>query len=183
MIANLHQYIVGRAQTDLASSGMSQALGSKSNSIGLILTERLINVPPEVVPPMYNMLLEEVTWALEEKEPYDFTHYLILSKRYREVDPEVDAEDDDMPKQKKQKKSKRPNTTQAFYFHPEDEILHNFASAQSDYDYASGRTDGQSDSKRAFQDLGIQPIGHMILIEAQRFNEAVKALQQPFERN
>jgi len=31
------------------------------------------------------MLLEEIAWAQEEKEPYTFSHYLILSKTYIEV--------------------------------------------------------------------------------------------------
>jgi protein BCP1 len=29
--------------------------------IGLILTERVLNVPSEAVPPMYSMLLEEIS--------------------------------------------------------------------------------------------------------------------------
>ena len=47
-------------------------------------------MPSEISPPMYTMLLEEIQWALEEKEPYQFTHYLIWSKVYNEVASALD---------------------------------------------------------------------------------------------
>ena len=76
-------------------------------------------MPSEVVPSMYNMLLEEISWALEEKEPYNFTHYLILSKTYTEIESKLDAEDS-RPSKKKKAKGEKAET---FYFHPEDEVL------------------------------------------------------------
>jgi protein BCP1 len=36
------------------------------------------------------------------------------------------------------------------------------------------QAEGQSDSKRAFQELGIRPQGHLVLIEASKFEAAVK---------
>lgn len=36
--------------------------------------------------------------------------------------------------------------------------------------------EGKADSKRAFQDLGVKPQGHLVLIERGRFEEAVKAV-------
>lgn len=142
--------------------------------IGLILTERLINVPAQVVPPMYTMLLEEIAWALEEKEPYNFTHYLIISKTYQEVESKLDQEDD-RPQKKKKKAGNEGSET--FYFHPEDEVLHKHALCYTGYNYTH-ETEGQSDSKRAFQELGIHPQGHMILIEASKFEAAVANLKE-----
>jgi protein BCP1 len=34
--------------------------------IGLLLSERLINMPVQIVPPMYKMLQEEIQWAIED---------------------------------------------------------------------------------------------------------------------
>ena len=142
--------------------------------IGLILTERLINVPSEVSPPMYTMLLEEIQWALEEKEPYSFSHYLILSKTYREVASKLD-EEDDRPK-KKTKASGQPS--EIFYFHPEDEVFNRHTTCNGSFEYSTKQDDGHSDSKRAFQELGIRPQGHMMLIEATKFEPAVKAVAE-----
>ena len=144
-----------------------------------MLTERLINIPSEVVPPMYNMLLEEISWAIEEKEPYDFTHYVIFSKIYREVASPLDEED--VPKQKKQKKAAEKGSSETFYFHPEDEVLQRHAAAFGSFDYL--KEAAGSDSKRTFQELGVKPEGHMILIEAAKFEGAVKALQEYFNQS
>ncbi|KAI9679451.1 MAG: Mss4p nuclear export [Caeruleum heppii] len=140
--------------------------------VGLILTERLINIPSEVVPPMYQMLQEEIAWALQDKEPYSFSYYLILSKTYVEVASSLDQEDDRL--KKKSKKAK--DSVETFYFHPEDEILHQHALWHGDFSYTKEEGEGHSDSKRTFQEMGVKPQGHMILIEAAKFEPAVKAV-------
>jgi protein BCP1 len=146
-----------------------------SSQVGLILTDRLLNMPSEIVPPMYTMLLEEIQWALEEKEPYQFTHYLIWSKVYHEVASALDDESEERPK-KKSKASKGAGGGELFYFHPEDEILQKYAIAHGTFDYDTKADEGASDSRRVFSEAGIKPSGHLILIEAAKFESAVKAI-------
>jgi protein BCP1 len=140
--------------------------------IGLILTERLINIPAEVVPPMYTMLLEEISWAVDDKEPYTFSHYLVLSKTYEEVESQLDMMES-RPQKKKRKEGHRSNRD-LFYFHPEDEVLERHSLCYGSYNYSKPQADGHSDSKRAFQELGIKPQGHMMLMEAANLEAAVK---------
>ncbi|KAK2867924.1 Mss4p nuclear export [Arthroderma sp. PD_2] len=174
VIKSLTDYIRTKSSTPGCFSLNQMLSQPEIPEIGLILTERLINVPAQVVPPMYTMLLEEISWALEEKEPYRFTHYLIISKTYKEVVSKLD-EEDDRPQKKKKKAANESSET--FYFHPEDEILHKYALCHEGYNYTH-ETEGQSDSKRAFQELGIHPQGHMILIEASKFEAAVVNLKE-----
>ena len=141
--------------------------------MGLILTERLVNVPPEVVPPMYNLLFEEIAWALEDKEPYTFSHYLIVSKTYTEVVSSLDQEES--RPQKKSKKGKGGGS-EVFYFHPEDEVLQRHSVGYGSFEYTKQGGEGMSDSKRAFQELGIRPQGHVMLIESEKLEGAVKAV-------
>jgi len=172
-IAQLVQYLRGKANSNPALVKLSELLSQPSvPAIGLVLTERLINVPAEVIPPMYTMLLEEIQWALEEKEPYQFTHYLILSKTYTEVASVLD-EEEDRPKKKKKASS---SAIETMYFHPEDEVLQRHALCYGGYDYTTKQDHGQSDSKRAFQELGIKPQSHAMLIEALKFQGAVEAI-------
>lgn len=123
---------------------------------------------------MYNMLLEEIQWANEEKEPYTFSHYLILSKTYTEVASQLDQEDDRPRKKKKASGS----AAEVLYFHPEDEVFQRHAVSYGPYQYSTPQDDGHSDSKRAFQELGIRPQGHMILLNASKFESAVKEVAQ-----
>ena len=122
---------------------------------------------------MYNMILEEISWAVEEGEAYQFSHYLVVSKTYTEI--ESDLPQGDRP-QKKSKKSKGSSEREVFLFHAEDEILQKHALAYGSYEYSMQDGEGASDSKRAFQDLGIRPQGSLILFEADKLRATVKAL-------
>ncbi|KAG5439634.1 hypothetical protein PCK2_000768, partial [Pneumocystis canis] len=66
------------------SKTLNGLLKETNENVGLILSERLVNMPIQIVPPMYEMLFEEIEWALENKEPYNFSHYIILSRSYQE---------------------------------------------------------------------------------------------------
>ena len=156
---------------------MSNVMTDKSHAcVGLVLTERLMNVPTQVVPPMYSMLREEISWALEAKEPYDFTHFLILSKTYQEFASAREQDENSVHKHKKQKKSNQQSTNELFYFHPEDEALERHATTFGRFEYRNHSS--ESDSKRAFQELGIKPQGHLILIEARKLEDAIYAIQE-----
>ena len=178
-IKGLVDYICSRSLASEKTNVVPLLVRGDGNArVGLVLTERLINIPTEVTPPMYKMLLEEITWAQDEGEPYHFTHYLILSKTYLEIASLLADADETTPKQKKAKKAEPKSALESFYFHPEDQILHNFAATYTDFTYKTEAN--QSDSKRAFQDLGIKPQGHMILIEAPKLQPAVTAMLESF---
>ena len=124
------------------------------------------------------MLLEEISWALEEKEPYEFSHYLILSKTFTEIESSIDQVQEDRPS-KKSKGSKMANgNSETFYFHPEDEVLRKHAVEHGFFEYTRQDAEGVPDSKRAFQDLGIRPQGLLMLIETSKFEAAVKAIEK-----
>lgn len=160
------KYLVEKAQTNEALPAVAELIKA-GNHVGLVFSERLINMPSEIAPPLYSMLIEEVEAAVEDKEPYEFSHYLILSRIYQEVESTLDVED------RKRKKAKEEASR--FHFHPEDEVLQKHAVAYGSFSYTK-EDDAVADSKRAFQELGIKTYGHMILIEASKFQGAVKAI-------
>lgn len=174
IVTDLAQYILEKSKSSSDLSTLGPILSSPNAQVGLILAERLINVPSEISPPMYSMLIDEIEAAVEDKEPYEFTHYLIISKNYREIASTLDQED--APKTKKNKGGKA--SKEVFYFHPEDEVLQKHALLSGSYEYTKDEGDGMADSKRAFSDLGIKPQGSMMLIEASKFQGAVKAISE-----
>lgn len=171
-IADLTSYIADKSRTNDALAPVAQVLGAAGAQVGLVLSERLINMPTEIVPPMYKMLVEEIADAVEDKEPYEFTHYLILSKTYNEVEP--DAE---LRTERRGKKQRGNEAASMFYFHPEDEVLARHALAHGGYSYTH-EEEGAEQSKRAFQEMGIRSQGYLILIEASKFKGAVEAVEQ-----
>lgn len=138
--------------------------------VGLVFSERLINVPSEVGPPMYSMLVDEIEAAVEDKEPYEFTHYLILTRAYIEVESTINTEE------RKQKKP-RGASPKAEFFHPEDETFNKAATAFGSFNYTK-EEEVAADSKRAFQEMGIQTTGHLILLEASQLNLCIKNMQE-----
>lgn len=163
-------YLETKARSNPSLAKLAEVLANPSCQVGLVLAERLINVPTEIAPPMFSMLIDEVEAAVEDKEPYNFTHYLVLSRTYREVESALDQED--APKQKK----KKATEAETFYFHPEDEALHRYAVAFGGWDFTHDGGKEAADSKRAFQEMGIIPQGHATLIEVSNFPAAVKAV-------
>lgn len=170
IMKDLTRYIIEKSKTVEQLAGLEGLIAT--NQVGLVLAERLINVPSEISPPMYGMLIDEIEAAVEDKEPYEFTHYLILSKTYHEIASVLDQEE--KPRSKKNKAGRGNRET--FYFHPEDEVLQRHALGHGNYEYTKDEGEGMADSKRAFSEMGIKGQGSLILIEASKFERAVKAI-------
>ncbi|KAH8159296.1 hypothetical protein CIB48_g8954 [Xylaria polymorpha] len=165
-MAQLISYLSERAKGVESLAHIIPELLASGQHVGLVLSERLINMPADIAPPLYTMLIEEIQDAVDDKEPYEFTHYLIVSKTYHEIESTLVEE-------RKKKKGKQDATL--YYFHPEDEVLQKHAVAHGSYPFTK-TDDAVADSKRAFQEMGVMPMGSMILIEASKFSDAVKAV-------
>ncbi|TPX58566.1 hypothetical protein SpCBS45565_g07966 [Spizellomyces sp. 'palustris'] len=145
---------------------------------GLIFNERLINMPPQIVPPMLKMLLEEMEWAVEDGEPFRFEYYIYISKVYKEIESTLAEEDGVVIESSKKGKKKRAKTsieTSTFYFQPEDEIIQEHAEFSFDFKFAKEAQ--SSDSRRAFQEYGIDPLRRVFVIK----EEKIKAILEQFE--
>lgn len=59
---------------------LSRLLSSSDIDIGLIISERIINMPPQISVPLYQTLSNEVRKARARNLPFNFTHYLLISK-------------------------------------------------------------------------------------------------------
>ncbi|KAL9091847.1 MAG: hypothetical protein Q9159_001219 [Coniocarpon cinnabarinum] len=159
---------------------------TETKRVGLVLSERLVNMPPAVAPALWRLLNEEITSATAD-DPYYFTHFLVISKTYVEVvstlpsmDLDSDSDEDSSRKSKKARKGKDKRQKDGkdgdmLFFHPEDEVLLSFATAQGGFAYDNEEM-GSEDRTRAFAESGIRPKGLMYLIERQRLEEVVRGV-------
>ncbi|PQE17311.1 BCP1 protein [Rutstroemia sp. NJR-2017a BVV2] len=178
-VKGLREYLCGMAKEGGEIRGVleGKGKGKGKGDTGVVLAERLINVPAEVAPPMYGMLVDEIEAAVEDGEPYEFSHYLVVSKGYREVESRLDREEQGPRNKKSKGKGKADGSSgELFYFHPEDEVLKRFACAYEEFEYKKDEGEGMADSKRAFQEMGIRAVGELILIEGSKWEECVKAM-------
>lgn len=110
-----------------------QTLDNTGNKrCALVMSERLINMPPEVVPPLYKITLEDVSQHLGDGKTYDF--YVIVSRKY-EVNFDMD-EDLSNPQQDRSKK--RVKNDEIDYFHEEDRFFEKYAKIHFQSDAKKG---------------------------------------------
>jgi protein BCP1 len=65
-IKALVDYILKKAGASSTLYLTLETLLSPPQHVGFIFSERLINMPVQVVPPMYRMLSDEINWANDE---------------------------------------------------------------------------------------------------------------------
>ncbi|KAK9481194.1 p21-C-terminal region-binding protein-domain-containing protein [Lipomyces japonicus] len=176
-IQQVRDYLFNKTKKSEAFNTKLRALlgdDATTTKTGIIFSERLINMPIEVVPPMYKMLVDEMQRAIENDEPFKFDYYLIISKSFTEIASKLDDEDE----QPKKKKKSAKQSKEIFYFHAEDEIIQRRSEYYLQYKFT--KQGQEADSKRTFQDYGISPQGQLMLIDAKNFTEFVEEIGSLF---
>lgn len=59
---------------------LSRLLTTLDSDVGLIISERIINMPPQISVPLYQTLSNEVKKAKAKNLPFNFTHYALICK-------------------------------------------------------------------------------------------------------
>ncbi|XP_019462559.1 PREDICTED: protein BCCIP homolog [Lupinus angustifolius] len=97
-------------------------LEEQACDVGLLVSQRVVNLPPQLLPPLYDGLFDEVSWATEDeptedlRKSFQFKHYIILSKIYKHKNAE------------QKRKLSDDSEAEMIYIKPEDEIFHKLSS-------------------------------------------------------
>ncbi|KAI4357614.1 hypothetical protein L6164_001553 [Bauhinia variegata] len=97
-------------------------LGEQAYNVGLLVSQRVVNLPPQLLPHLYDALFDEVSWATEDepteelRKSFQFRHYIILSKIYKQKNTG------------QKRKSSIDDDVATIYIKPEDEIFHKLSS-------------------------------------------------------
>lgn len=183
-IQQIKKYLLKKSERTPASSGfMTDILAGHApkGKVGLLLSERVVNMPPQVIPPMLKMLLEELQQATEEQEPFDLEYFILLSPMYRETeaihDDDDDGGDDDEGEgsKKNQKKPKQQSLTDAF-MRAEEEIMAEFASHSFNYKFS--RNNRTADSRNSFSDFGLEPSRRCLIIPKSQMSAMLHSIEQ-----
>ncbi|CAE6507447.1 unnamed protein product [Rhizoctonia solani] len=145
-----------------------QALAASSGHTGLIISERLINMPPQIMPPMYRMLGEELVNAASQNEPFSFDNYVLVSRCFRFDDNEESATGTSQPVKKQKRKGGILRS-----YHAEDEHIEKIASAKAEYEYTS-RIEREQDS------FGVDVAGRVMVFPHSKFAALVSLVDAGF---
>lgn len=154
-----------------AATGASKAL-----KVGWIVSERMINMPVEVVPPMYKMLLQEMEKAEDAHEKYEFDYFLVISKIYKLVKSNIDEEEELSKKKRHMPAGASPDEFD--YFHYEDIVLEGNAKYHTHCEYIEQHQD--TDSRRVFTEYGIDPRFSVILLDKKGLAKSVPEMEEKF---
>jgi len=173
-IKSLTEYFLSKADPNSALRAvLEDALVSSSNShVGLILSERLVNMPVQIVPPMYRMLADEVKWAVEEGEPFNFEYYLIVTRIYY-LSPEELVDLGQNPDRVKRRRGEVKTHDTPRFFHPEDEQFQQASTHFIHYQF----TDAQP---READSFGLDTRGCLMFVSADKLPHIISDIQQRY---
>ncbi|KAG8382740.1 hypothetical protein BUALT_Bualt05G0108700 [Buddleja alternifolia] len=115
-IVELKNYLLKVCQDMDVIANLRSLLGEHALDVGLIVSQRVVNLPPQLLPPLYDGLFDEIEWATEDEptqelqRSFRFKFYLIISKLYKH-------------KNANQTKGTKARDEDVIYIKPEDEIF------------------------------------------------------------
>jgi hypothetical protein len=127
-VQSVLKYVLGRVGTSSQVDEWKRILGKKESRVGLILSERIANLPDHLAPHLNSITLSEIA-QLSPNPGYNY--FLILTNTYKqgseEDEPNPMMDDDEKPAKKKKKHSAASSAgisldPTVHYYKPEDEV-------------------------------------------------------------
>lgn len=64
---DLEEYLLKVYQEKDEINNLRSLLVEKAHEVGLLVSQRVVNLPPQLLPPLYDALFDEVLWATEDE--------------------------------------------------------------------------------------------------------------------
>ncbi|KAJ7801893.1 p21-C-terminal region-binding protein-domain-containing protein [Mycena olivaceomarginata] len=170
-VLNMHYFLDKTAQADPAfNATLAGLFRGQGTHVGLVLCERLVNMP------------------VQTSEPYAFTHLLFVSRAYHLSDAEEEALANRAPAGKSSKKSKKQKGPQPpsqarpqdgiYSFHPEDACIEekppSTPSTSLSYPFSASPEPREPDA------FGLDVRGRLMLVDASRWEELVAKMAEVY---
>merc|ERR1712168_120944 len=144
---------------------LEHVLGDTSKPVGLLLSERFINVPPQIALPMHKQLQEELAEAQRTNKPSGRCHYcLMISKTCKEATKSIPARGG-VPKD------------ELMFVNAEEEFFYEQASLKFHYSVQE-ETDSCLSGRWSFDDVPMKPFRTVMLVPADRIPAIMDKLKE-----
>ncbi|XP_073309878.1 protein BCCIP homolog [Primulina huaijiensis] len=88
-LTEFKDYLLEVCQGKDVVASLKSLFGEHALGVGIIVSQRVVNLPSQLLPPLYDALFDEIAWATED-EPTDelrnsfrFKTYIVISKIYK----------------------------------------------------------------------------------------------------
>lgn len=61
------EFLLKACQGEDIVDDLRSVLGEQALNVGLLVSQRVVNLPPQLLPPLYDALFDEVSWATEDE--------------------------------------------------------------------------------------------------------------------
>ncbi|KAK7019726.1 Mss4p nuclear export [Paramarasmius palmivorus] len=183
-IKAIGSYILQKTASDPDFHSRVQTLFNQTeNHVGLVICERLINMPVETVPPMYRMLTEELKNAVAQNLPFVFTDLIFVSRAYHLTEAEEQFLVNNANTRTTSKRSKKakevpeePRPSDGIYsFHPEDDHIKTSSSHSVEYKFNNAPPEPRDN-----ESFGLDTRGRLMLVPISRFEGLVAQISQAY---
>ncbi|XP_043845920.1 BRCA2 and CDKN1A-interacting protein isoform X1 [Dromiciops gliroides] len=145
---------------------LDKLFNDPSKPVGFLLSERFINVPPQIALPMHQQLQKELVAARQANQPCGKCHYyLMISKTFQEASGRA------------RNKGSVPRKGELMFANAEEEFFYEKAllkfsySVQEESDLALG-------GRWSFDDLPMKPLRTVMLIPASKMSAVMETLKE-----
>lgn len=120
-IVELKGYLLKVCEGSTLLGELKRLLEDKAEHVGLVVSQRVMNLPPQLLPHLYNALFDEILWATEDeptedlRKSFQFRYYLLVTKIYKKISHVKQV-------------SATSNNEDIIYLKPEDEFFHELSS-------------------------------------------------------
>lgn len=66
-VMDIKRFLLEVCQEKSIQQDMNFLLGEQARDVGLVISQRVLNLPPQLLPPLYDGLFDEVSWATEDE--------------------------------------------------------------------------------------------------------------------
>ncbi|XP_071380087.1 protein BCCIP homolog [Centroberyx affinis] len=144
---------------------LEQILNDTSKPVGLLLSERFINVPPQIALPLHKQLQEEIAEAQRTNKPSGRCHYcLMISKTCKEATKSIPARGG-APKD------------ELMFVNAEEEFFYEQATMKFHYSVQE-EADSCLSGRWSFDDVPMKPFRTVMLIPADRMPAIMDKLKE-----
>ncbi|XP_044515176.1 BRCA2 and CDKN1A-interacting protein [Gracilinanus agilis] len=144
---------------------LEKLLNDPAKPVGFLLSERFINVPPQVALPMHQQLQKELTEARQANQPCGkCSYYLMISKTFQEASKNSRKKGNGP-----QKELMFANAEEEFFY--EEALLRFSYSVQEESDTALG-------GRWSFDDAPMKPLRTVMLLPASKMGAVMDTLKK-----
>jgi len=93
-VAGLRSFLLEQTAAGGDKAVLQYVTNMLNGSVGFLFNERFINIPAQITVPLLETLVTEMRKARDRNLPYDFSHYVMISKLYKtkmEIDQDHQA--------------------------------------------------------------------------------------------